>query len=171
MFCPPRSLFSQATSTGVFKRLMQLTRMVCLRPCLVVGRALIFVLLANEGMSRAKKARIEATDSMVTETQSGYRYTQRGLSTTSRNAELMTGQILSEVSAGRALPTMSVMLTEISRLLGCLVRLTVITKQPAHISPRFTKRHRPSQTRAPGRTCRRGRRHAGGRGSSQTNGR
>ncbi|KAJ3559108.1 hypothetical protein NM688_g534 [Phlebia brevispora] len=53
---------------------------------------------ANEGMSRAKRARIEATDTMVADSQSGYRYMQRGISTTSRNAELMTGQILSETS-------------------------------------------------------------------------
>ncbi|KAF7793221.1 hypothetical protein EIP86_004331 [Pleurotus ostreatoroseus] len=35
---------------------------------------------------------------MAAETQSAYRYMQRGLSTTSKTAELMTGQVLSETS-------------------------------------------------------------------------
>ncbi|EJF65955.1 kinesin-domain-containing protein [Dichomitus squalens LYAD-421 SS1] len=47
---------------------------------------------------RAKRARIEATDGLVTEAQSGYRYMQRGLASTSRSIEGSTNRILSEMS-------------------------------------------------------------------------
>ncbi|PSR74150.1 hypothetical protein PHLCEN_2v10106 [Hermanssonia centrifuga] len=53
---------------------------------------------AHDGLVRAKRARIDATDAMSTDAQSGYRYMQRGIASTSRNAESMAGQVLSETS-------------------------------------------------------------------------
>ncbi|KAM5531198.1 hypothetical protein V8D89_015116 [Ganoderma adspersum] len=47
---------------------------------------------------RAKRARLEATDGLVTEAQSGYRFMQRGIASTSRSIEGSTGRILSENS-------------------------------------------------------------------------
>ncbi|KAI0797910.1 P-loop containing nucleoside triphosphate hydrolase protein [Abortiporus biennis] len=54
---------------------------------------------ANDRMSRAKRARMEVTESMATEAQSGIRYMQRAIASTSRNAELFTGRVLSESSS------------------------------------------------------------------------
>ena len=45
-----------------------------------------------------KRARIEATDGLVTEAQSGYRYMQRGVSSVSRAIEGMSSRVLSEAS-------------------------------------------------------------------------
>ncbi|KAI0636868.1 kinesin-domain-containing protein [Trametes polyzona] len=47
---------------------------------------------------RVKRARIEATDSLVAEAQSGYRYMQRGISSTSRTIESTTTRVLAETS-------------------------------------------------------------------------
>ncbi|EKM55573.1 uncharacterized protein PHACADRAFT_173717 [Phanerochaete carnosa HHB-10118-sp] len=54
---------------------------------------------AHENLGRAKRARLDATEAMVTDAQSGYRYMERGVTTTSRNAETMTGQVVSEASS------------------------------------------------------------------------
>jgi len=47
--------------------------------------------------NRSKRARIEATNSMVTDVQSEYRHIQRGIASTSRNIEGFAGQVASEV--------------------------------------------------------------------------
>ncbi|KAI9065177.1 kinesin-domain-containing protein [Trametes sanguinea] len=47
---------------------------------------------------RAKRARMEATDGLATEAQSGYRYMQRSISGTSRAVELTTSRVLTETS-------------------------------------------------------------------------
>ncbi|KAI1795774.1 kinesin-domain-containing protein [Ganoderma leucocontextum] len=47
---------------------------------------------------RAKRARLEATDGLATEAQSGYRFMQRGIASTSRAIEGSTSRILSETS-------------------------------------------------------------------------
>lgn len=57
------------------------------------------VSLAFERVSRAKRARIEATDAMAAETQSGYRYVNRGVASTSRNIETSSTRILSDSSS------------------------------------------------------------------------
>ena len=57
--------------------------------------------VAYENLGRAKRARLDATEAMVTDAQSGYRYMQRGVATTSRNAELMTGSVSTEVRSRR----------------------------------------------------------------------
>ncbi|KAL6309249.1 P-loop containing nucleoside triphosphate hydrolase protein [Sparassis latifolia] len=54
---------------------------------------------AFERVSRAKRARIEATDTMATEVHSVYRYVQRGMASTSRNIEAASGRIMSESSS------------------------------------------------------------------------
>ncbi|OSX65083.1 hypothetical protein POSPLADRAFT_1133699 [Postia placenta MAD-698-R-SB12] len=54
---------------------------------------------AFERVSRAKRARIEATDAMAAETQSGYRYVNRGVASTSRNIETSSTRILSDSSS------------------------------------------------------------------------
>ncbi|KAH9951942.1 P-loop containing nucleoside triphosphate hydrolase protein [Amylocystis lapponica] len=59
---------------------------------------------AFDRASRAKRARIEATDAMATEAQSGYRYIQRGVASTSRNVEAASNRVLSE-SGGLATAT------------------------------------------------------------------
>ncbi len=55
-------------------------------------------LIAYDRISRAKRARTDATSSMVTEVQSGFRYTQRSVSSASRSVDLGIGRILSQVS-------------------------------------------------------------------------
>ncbi|KAH8106971.1 P-loop containing nucleoside triphosphate hydrolase protein, partial [Cristinia sonorae] len=52
----------------------------------------------HDRLSRAKRARIDTTESLVSEAQSGYRYMQRGVASTSRNVEFVTGRISSETS-------------------------------------------------------------------------
>lgn len=49
-------------------------------------------------MSRVKRARIEATEALATETQSGYRHVQRNIASSSRNMEGFTKRVLSESS-------------------------------------------------------------------------
>ncbi|CDO71222.1 hypothetical protein BN946_scf184863.g18 [Trametes cinnabarina] len=53
---------------------------------------------AFEREHRAKRARTEATDSLATEVQSGYRYMQRSISGTSRTIESTTTRVLTETS-------------------------------------------------------------------------
>ncbi|KAH9856982.1 kinesin-domain-containing protein [Lenzites betulinus] len=53
---------------------------------------------AFDGERRAKKARTEATDNLVVEAQSGYRYMQRGISSVSRAIESTSTHVLSETS-------------------------------------------------------------------------
>ena len=53
---------------------------------------------AFDEFSRAKRARLDATEAMAADAQSGYRYMQRGTASTSRNVENTTNQILAEVS-------------------------------------------------------------------------
>ncbi|KAH9842625.1 kinesin motor domain-containing protein [Rhodofomes roseus] len=53
---------------------------------------------AFDRVSRAKRARIEATDSLAADAQSTYRYVQRGISSTSRNIEASTSRIAGESS-------------------------------------------------------------------------
>ncbi|KAI0647148.1 kinesin-domain-containing protein [Trametes meyenii] len=48
---------------------------------------------------RAKRARIEATDGLATEAQSGYRYVQRQITSTSRAVESTTGRVQAEASS------------------------------------------------------------------------
>lgn len=48
-------------------------------------------------MSRAKRARVDATNSMATEAQSALRYVQRSVSSASRNVDIGIGNILSQV--------------------------------------------------------------------------
>lgn len=57
-----------------------------------------FPCLGFDNLSRAKRARLDSTEAMVTDAQSGYRYLQRGLGSTSRNMETTASQILAEVS-------------------------------------------------------------------------
>lgn len=47
---------------------------------------------------RVKRARIEATDGLAAEAQSGYRYMQRGIGSTSRTIESATSRVLIETS-------------------------------------------------------------------------
>ncbi|TCD71883.1 kinesin motor protein cin8 [Steccherinum ochraceum] len=51
-----------------------------------------------ERMSRAKRARIDTTESMFAEAQSGYRFMQRSLASTSRNVESFAGRVTSETA-------------------------------------------------------------------------
>lgn len=51
-----------------------------------------------ERVARAKRARIEATETLTTEAQSGYRHVQRSIASSSRNVEGFTKQVLSESS-------------------------------------------------------------------------
>ncbi|KAH9946029.1 kinesin-domain-containing protein [Epithele typhae] len=53
---------------------------------------------AFEREHRVKRARMEATDGLVTEAQSGYRYMQRGIASASRSIEGSTSRILSETA-------------------------------------------------------------------------
>ncbi|KAI0362221.1 kinesin-domain-containing protein [Trametes cingulata] len=53
---------------------------------------------AFEREHRAKRARMEATDGLAAEAQSGYRYMQRGIASASRAIESTTTRVLSEVS-------------------------------------------------------------------------
>ncbi|KAH9916554.1 hypothetical protein B0H21DRAFT_851329 [Amylocystis lapponica] len=59
---------------------------------------------AFDHVSRFKRARIEVTDAMATEVQSGYRSIQRGVASTSRNVEAASNRVLSE-SGGLATST------------------------------------------------------------------
>ena len=54
--------------------------------------------LAFDREHRAKRARIEATNGLVTEAQSGYRYMERGIASTSRAIEGTTTRILTETA-------------------------------------------------------------------------
>lgn len=51
---------------------------------------------AFDRVSRAKRARVEATDALAADTQSTYRYIQRGISSTSRNVEASTTRVVGE---------------------------------------------------------------------------
>ncbi|KAI0703611.1 P-loop containing nucleoside triphosphate hydrolase protein [Cytidiella melzeri] len=51
---------------------------------------------AYDDLRRAKRARLDAVDAMVTDTQTGYRYMQRGVSSTTRDAESVTAKVTSE---------------------------------------------------------------------------
>ncbi|KAI0341609.1 kinesin-domain-containing protein [Trametopsis cervina] len=54
---------------------------------------------AYDDLRRLKRARVDAADAMATDTQTGYRYMQRGISSTVRNAESVTDAVISEASA------------------------------------------------------------------------
>ena len=54
---------------------------------------------AFDRVSRAKRARVEATDALAVDTQSTYRYVQRGISSTSRNIEASTSRVVGESSS------------------------------------------------------------------------
>ena len=54
---------------------------------------------AFDRVSRAKRARVEATDALAADTQSTYRYVQRGVSSTSRNIEASTSRVVGESSS------------------------------------------------------------------------
>ncbi|THH33841.1 hypothetical protein EUX98_g250 [Antrodiella citrinella] len=49
-------------------------------------------------LSRAKRARVDTTESLVAEAQSGYRYMQRGVASTSRNIESIATRVNSETA-------------------------------------------------------------------------
>ncbi|CAL1704444.1 unnamed protein product [Somion occarium] len=53
---------------------------------------------AYDQMSRAKRARIDTTDSLATDAQSGYRFMQRAVASTSRNIDLTSSKIVSEAT-------------------------------------------------------------------------
>ncbi|OBZ75573.1 Kinesin-like protein bimC [Grifola frondosa] len=53
---------------------------------------------AFDRLARAKRARLDATDSMAAEAQSGFRYAQQGVASTSRNIDAVSGRVLSESS-------------------------------------------------------------------------
>ena len=96
-WCLPRSLSSPPICTSGCSRTARPSQNV--RPSLL-GMALTCspdVSLAYDNMSRAKRARIDATDSMAADVQASYRSMQRGVASTSRNLETTTGQVLSEV--------------------------------------------------------------------------
>ncbi|KZT67731.1 kinesin-domain-containing protein [Daedalea quercina L-15889] len=59
---------------------------------------------AFDRVSRAKRARVEATDALAAEAQSTYRYVQRGIASTSRNIEASTSKVVGE-SSGLATAT------------------------------------------------------------------
>ncbi|KDQ60800.1 hypothetical protein JAAARDRAFT_204605 [Jaapia argillacea MUCL 33604] len=50
-------------------------------------------------LTRAKRARMEATNSMASEVQSGYRSLQRGIASTTRNVDAMAGRVVSETTS------------------------------------------------------------------------
>jgi hypothetical protein len=58
----------------------------------------LLYLTAFDRHSRAKRARVEATNSMAVEAQSEYRYLQRGIASISRTIETVAGRVMSEVS-------------------------------------------------------------------------
>ncbi|KAI8998545.1 kinesin-domain-containing protein [Trametes punicea] len=71
---------------------------------------------------RAKRARIEAADNLATEAQSGYRYMQRSIASTSRAIESTSGRILAEASGMSA--AVDNLNTAASSSLGAIRRAT-----------------------------------------------
>jgi hypothetical protein len=63
---------------------------------LLTQRVLTF-LLAFDKLDRVKRARIDVTEGLDTETQDGYRSLQRGLASTSTHIEQTVGAFINEV--------------------------------------------------------------------------
>ncbi|KAI0093923.1 P-loop containing nucleoside triphosphate hydrolase protein [Irpex rosettiformis] len=53
---------------------------------------------AYDNLQRTKRARMDAMDSMTADTQAGYRYMERGISSSTRSTEVVMGKISSEVN-------------------------------------------------------------------------
>ncbi|TFK78275.1 hypothetical protein K466DRAFT_91212 [Polyporus arcularius HHB13444] len=94
---------------------------------------------------RAKRARIEATDGLASEAQSGYRYMQRGIASTSRNIEGTVGCVLTETSGmSEAVDALNVAATaalgNIRRATQTLASEAVKEDKPTGLTPRKRSR-------------------------------